>query len=220
MYLSARITVEHPKIAHRTRAADCLVVDRVFPHVRCGHPLLSTMNRTRQNVTSATANLSASRSRSAAAKRDSLTAELERGSYSPHSTSLSRADAPNTDPQFSSAKRQQRTNAFTSSMAHASLERQLLQVRSQKVELEAKLRERDSTIEQLEGDRRLLALRQQSEREEKEQEQSARETEQVRPFITIGHAILFPCPPASLPRVQKSRNCALLSSSSRRRSQI
>ncbi|KAF9650450.1 MAD-domain-containing protein [Thelephora ganbajun] len=116
------------------------------------------MNGARQDATSATANLSSSRSsRPAAMKRDSLTAELER------------------DPQFSASKRQQRTNAFTSSMAHASLERQLLQARSEKVELEAKLRERDSTIERLEGDRRLLALREQSEREEKEQEQTARE---------------------------------------------
>lgn len=74
-------------------------------------------------------------------------------------------------------------------MAHASLERQLLQARSEKVELEAKLRERDSTIERLEGDRRLLALREQSEREEKEQEQTAREKDKVRQLIIIGHVI-------------------------------
>lgn len=74
-------------------------------------------------------------------------------------------------------------------MAHASLERQLLQVRSEKVELEAKLRERDSTIEQLEGDRRLLALREQSEREEKEQEQTAREKDKVRRHGIIQHVI-------------------------------
>lgn len=74
-------------------------------------------------------------------------------------------------------------------MAHASLERQLLQLRSEKVELETKLRERDSTIDQLEGDRRLLALREQSEREEKEQEQSAREKEKARHFPTVAHLI-------------------------------
>lgn len=73
-------------------------------------------------------------------------------------------------------------------MAHASLERQLLQARSEKVELEAKLRERDSTIERLEGDRRLLALREQSEREEKEQEQAGREKDKVRKLITIRYA--------------------------------
>jgi len=93
------------------------------------------------------------------------------------------------DPQFSAAKRQQRTNAFTSNMAHASLERQLLQARSEKVSLEAKLRERDSTIERLEGDRRLLALREQSEREEKEQEQAAREKDKVRQVTSTGPAI-------------------------------
>jgi mitotic spindle assembly checkpoint protein MAD1 len=148
------------------------------------------MNGARQNVASASTNFSTSRSsRPAAAKRDSLTAELERGSYSPHIHHTAHVDVPTKDPQFSSAKRQQRTNAFTSSMAHASLERQLLQLRSEKVELETKLRERDSTIEQLEGDRRLLALREQSEREEKEQEQSAREKEKVRHSLAIARLI-------------------------------
>ena len=107
-------------------------------------------------------------------------------------------DAAITDPQFSSAKRQQRTNAFTSSMAHASLERQLLQVRSEKIELEAKLRERDSTIEQLEGDRRLLALREQSEREEKEQEHSARAKEKVLPLPNYRTCHLISCPLATV----------------------
>ena len=74
-------------------------------------------------------------------------------------------------------------------MAHASLERQLLQARTEKVELEAKLRERDSTIEKLEGDRRLLALREQSEREEKEQEQTAREKDKVHQFVTTRSVI-------------------------------
>jgi len=74
-------------------------------------------------------------------------------------------------------------------MAHASLERQLLQARSEKVALEAKLRERDSTIERLEGDRRLLALREQSEREEKEQEQTARENDKVPQVVSTGHVI-------------------------------
>ena len=121
-------------------------------------------------------------------KRDSLTAELERGSCSQNLT-LHDVDVPIPDPQLSAAKRQQRTNTFTSSMAHASLERQLLQARSEKVELEAKLRERDITVERLEGDRRLLALREQSEREEKEQEQTARENEKVRQFVTTTNPI-------------------------------
>jgi len=147
------------------------------------------MNGARQNVASATANPSTSRSsRSAAVKRDSLTAELERGSYNQNLRHHD-VDILIPDPQFSAAKRQQRTNAFTSNMAHASLERQLLQARSEKVELEAKLRERDSTIERLEGDRRLLALREQSEREEKEQEQISREKDKVHQLASIAHAI-------------------------------
>jgi len=141
------------------------------------------MNGARQHVAPATTTPSTSRSsRSAAVKRDSLTAELERGSYSQIFTHPG-VDIPIPDPQFSAAKRQQRTNAFTSNMAHASLERQLLQARSEKVELEAKLRERDSTIERLEGDRRLLASREQSEREDKEQEQAARENDKVRQLV-------------------------------------
>ena len=104
-------------------------------------------------------------------------------------------------------------------MAHASLERQLLQVRSEKVELEAKLRERDSTIERLEGDRRLLALREQSEREEKEQEQTAREADKVRRFVTaqrVSHFVLFR---HSYPYIQNFRNSAALCSRLRRKSQ-
>jgi hypothetical protein len=58
---------------------------RSVDHVLCGHPLffsLPHMSGTRQNVASTTANPSTSRSsRSAAVKRDSLTAELERGLY-------------------------------------------------------------------------------------------------------------------------------------------
>lgn len=149
------------------------------------------MNGARKNVASATGSSSTFRPpRSAAVKRDSLTAELERGLCTPNPLRPHRGvDTSILDPQFSAAKRQQRTNVFTSSMAHASLERQLLQVRSEKIELEAKLRERDSTIERLEGDRRLLAVREQSEREEKEQEQTAREREKVRQFVTAQRVI-------------------------------
>lgn len=84
------------------------------------------------------------------------------------------------DPQHSTAKRQQRSNAFTSHMANASLERQLLAAQASKTELEAKLREKDTTIERLERDRRWFAEREEKEREEKLQEQSEREEEQVR----------------------------------------
>ncbi|KAJ6588512.1 MAD-domain-containing protein [Mycena capillaripes] len=89
---------------------------------------------------------------STAMKRDSFAAELER------------------DPHLSSAKRQQRTQAFTSNMAHASLERQLVAAQTTKMELETKLREKDLLIEKLERDRRWFSDREQEEREEKERE--------------------------------------------------
>ncbi|KAJ7120938.1 spindle assembly checkpoint component Mad1 [Mycena epipterygia] len=100
--------------------------------------------------------LSASRS-STAMKRDSFAAELER------------------DPHLSSAKRQQRTQAFTSNMAHASLERQLVAAQTTKMELETKLREKDMLIEKLERDRRWFSDREQEEREEKERERAENE---------------------------------------------
>ncbi|KAJ3554807.1 hypothetical protein NM688_g2917 [Phlebia brevispora] len=96
---------------------------------------------------------------STATKRTSLAAELER------------------DPQLSTVKRKQRTQAFTSQMAQASLERQLLAAQTTKTELEQKLREKDAAIERLENDRRFLAEREQEEREEKERERLEREEE-------------------------------------------
>ncbi|KAI0704400.1 spindle assembly checkpoint component Mad1 [Cerioporus squamosus] len=92
--------------------------------------------------------------RNNALKRDSLQAELER------------------DPQLSTAKRQQRTQAFSSHMAHASLERQLAAAQTAKLELETKLREKELLVERLEGDRRWLAEREKEEREEKERERA------------------------------------------------
>ncbi|KAI0740089.1 MAD-domain-containing protein [Earliella scabrosa] len=92
--------------------------------------------------------------RSSAIKRDSLAAELEK------------------DPQLSTAKRQQRTQAFSSHMAHASLERQLAAAQTAKLELETKLREKELLVERLEGDRRWLAEREQEEKEEKERERA------------------------------------------------
>lgn len=106
-------------------------------------------------------------SRSATTKRDSLMAELER------------------DPQHSTAKRQQRSNAFTSHMANASLERQLLAAQASKTELEAKLREKDIAIERLERDRRWFAEREEKEREEKLQEQSEREEEKRKADLEL-----------------------------------
>ena len=86
------------------------------------------------------------------------------------------------DPQLSTAKRKQRTQAFTSHMAHASLERQLVAAQTAKTELEAKLREKDTQIERLDSDKRWLAERERQEREEKEHERAEREDEKVRPY--------------------------------------
>ncbi|KAJ7859581.1 MAD-domain-containing protein [Mycena leptocephala] len=79
------------------------------------------------------------------------------------------------DPHLSSAKRQQRTQAFTSNMAHASLERKLVAAQTTKMELETKLREKDMLIEKLERDRRWFSDREQEEREEKERERTEHE---------------------------------------------
>ncbi|KAJ7805761.1 MAD-domain-containing protein [Mycena olivaceomarginata] len=95
-------------------------------------------------------------------KRDSFAAELER------------------DPQLSAAKRQQRTQAFTSNMAHASLERQLVAAQKSHSQLETKLREKDMLIEKLERDRRFFSDREQEEREEKERERAEYEEQTVK----------------------------------------
>ncbi|KAG9312696.1 mitotic checkpoint protein-domain-containing protein [Chiua virens] len=91
---------------------------------------------------------------SARTKRDSLMAELEH-------------------PQHAPAKRQQRSQAFSSYMAHAAFERQLLAAQAAKTELEHKLRQKDVYIEQLESDRRFLAEREKAELDEKKQEREA-----------------------------------------------
>ncbi|CAL1701807.1 unnamed protein product [Somion occarium] len=106
--------------------------------------------------------VSASRSSvpwSTSVKRDSLAADLER------------------DPQLSTAKRKQRTQAFHSQMTFASLERQVASLQTSKAELEAKIREKDAVIDRLEGDRRWLSDREKEEREEKERERKEREEE-------------------------------------------
>jgi len=80
---------------------------------------------------------------------------------------------------MSAAKRQQRTQVFTSSISHASLERQLLAAQTAKLELETKLREKELLVERLERDRRWFADREKEEREEKERERLAHEEEKV-----------------------------------------
>ncbi len=84
------------------------------------------------------------------------------------------------DPQLSTSKRQQRTQAFSSHMAHASLERQLAAAQTAKLEVETKLREKELLVERLEGDRRWLAEREKEEREEKERERAEHLEEKVR----------------------------------------
>ncbi|TFK19223.1 hypothetical protein FA15DRAFT_648696 [Coprinopsis marcescibilis] len=101
-------------------------------------------------------------SRSTAAKRDSLTAELER------------------DPQLSTSKRQQRNQVFNSSISHAHLERQLLAAQTANNELETKLRERELQIERLERDRTFFCDREKEEREEKERERDAHDRARLK----------------------------------------
>jgi mitotic spindle assembly checkpoint protein MAD1 len=58
-----------------------------------------------------------------------------------------------TDPQLSTAKRQQRTHALNTTLSQAALERRLAAAETTRLELETLLRERDTTIERLEADR-------------------------------------------------------------------
>ena len=106
-------------------------------------------------------------------------AELERGTPSLPFPAPPELTHP-ADPQHSTAKRQQRSQAFSSHMAHASLERQLLAAQAAKTELENKLRQKDVYIEQLEGDRRFLTEREQAERQEKEREREVNAEDKVR----------------------------------------
>lgn len=90
--------------------------------------------------------------------------------YTPHTL---------TDPQLSTAKRQQRSQALNTTLSQAALERRLAAAETTRVQLETHLRERDATIERLEADRRWLAEREQEEREEKERVSKDREDEKV-----------------------------------------
>ena len=77
--------------------------------------------------------------------------------------------------QLSTARRQQRSRAFSSHIAHASLERQLAAAQSTKLEPESKLKDKDVVIERLEGDRRWLA-----EREKEREHEDDRDLERKR----------------------------------------
>ncbi|KAI0294902.1 mitotic checkpoint protein-domain-containing protein [Multifurca ochricompacta] len=95
-------------------------------------------------------------------KRDSLAAELER------------------DPQLSTAKRQQRAQTLNTTLSQAALERKLAAAETTRVQLETRLRERDTAIERLEADRRWLAEREQEEREEKDRVSKELEEEKTK----------------------------------------
>ena len=84
------------------------------------------------------------------------------------------------DPELSTAKRRQRTQAFASSLAHASLERQLSAAQTARIEIESKLREKDIVIERLEKDRRYFADRENEEWQEREWESRTHEEDKVR----------------------------------------
>ncbi|XP_006457197.1 hypothetical protein AGABI2DRAFT_188863 [Agaricus bisporus var. bisporus H97] len=118
----------------------------------------------RSTASASTSNIATGTTRPAttAVKRDSLAAELER------------------DPQFSAARRRQRTQLFTNTVSHASLERQLLQAQTSRVDIETKLREKEVQIERLERDRRHFADKEKEEREAREREQEERAAEKKR----------------------------------------
>lgn len=103
------------------------------------------------------------------------------------------------DPRLSEAKRKQRTQALTSNMAQASLERQLVAAQTAKTDLEAKLREKEVLIDRLEGDRRWLAEREEKEREEKEHERAEREEAKVSLCLTtLSHPRMRSSHPAQI----------------------
>lgn len=121
---------------------------------------------------------------STAIKRDSLSAELERGTCLGLCVS-SKTLSLYTDPQLSTAKRQQRVHVFNSSLSHASLERQLLAAQMAKVELETKLREKELLVERLERDRRWFADREKDEKEENEKERAEHDLAKVSDLRVI-----------------------------------
>lgn len=163
--------------------------------------VLPTKSSLTQDVPSFSSSL-----RSSQSKRDSLAAELERGVsvcfievlygilwrvYECQSEQLAhhiiskwptpvRVADHSPDPELSTAKRRQRTQAFASGLAHASLERQLSAAQSARIEIESKLREKDIVIERLENDRRYFADRENEERQERERESRTHDEDKVR----------------------------------------
>ncbi|KAF9003048.1 hypothetical protein BDQ17DRAFT_1390656 [Cyathus striatus] len=100
-------------------------------------------------------------------KRDSLQAELER------------------DPQLSTSKRLASAQAFKSTTSAAALERQLVILKAANGELEKKLRDKESAVDQLERDRRWLSDREKEEKESREREQKQWEEEKAATSTTL-----------------------------------
>lgn len=72
-------------------------------------------------------------------------------------------------------------------MAHSALERQVDSIQTAKMELETKLREKDTYIERLERDRRWFSDREAEEKEEKEKERAEHEESKVRISCATRH---------------------------------
>ncbi|PCH42740.1 hypothetical protein WOLCODRAFT_138047 [Wolfiporia cocos MD-104 SS10] len=125
------------------------------------------MSATAMNATTIDRSSRTARAR-AAPKRGTLAAELE------------------SDPNLSSAKRQQRVKALSAQVTQASLERQLAAAHSARAELEARLRERDAAIERLESDRRWIADREREANEQRERESEQHEEDKAKLDAELG----------------------------------
>ena len=122
---------------------------------------------------------SASLARASALKRDSLAAGLERGEHRSVSSIVRKKTQDGADPHLSTAKRKQQSAAFSKSVVHASLERQIAALQADKGGLEAKVRDKEAVVARLESDRRVLAEKEKEEREECERMRAEREDDKV-----------------------------------------
>jgi mitotic spindle assembly checkpoint protein MAD1 len=118
----------------------------------------------------------------AGSKRDTLAAELERGRHISFVFYCTFTEWRYKDPQSSTAKRQQKTQAFNTKMSQAAIERQLFAAETLKMELQTKIREKDIYIERLERDRRWFSDREAEEKAEKEKDRMEYEEEKVRVY--------------------------------------
>lgn len=89
------------------------------------------------------------------------------------------------DPQLNTSKRLARSQAFTESVTHAALERQLASAQAKKMELQTKLREKELLVERLERDRRYFSDREAEEKEEKERDRKSWEEERASCYFLV-----------------------------------